>query len=410
MNNKKEKWISDHWYVSPWNFEDEVTKNFQPPKEVKIYDVTMRDGEQQPGIVFTKDDKIRIAEALSEAGVHRIEAGMPAVSPDDRAAVEEMVKRNMDAQIFAFCRAMPGDIELAADCGVDGVVIESPVNQSFIKYGYGWEPEKAIERAVIATQSAKERGLYTTFFTIDGSRADIDWYFYFIDKVANEGYFDSLVVVDTFSGLSPNGMDYFVRQIKKKTDKPLEIHCHNMFSMAVANSVAAVLSGAEVIHTTVNGIGEQAGNCPMETTIMSLLVLYGIDVGIKYNSLFGLSKLIEKIAGKGPNQALVGDMTYDTEIGIGASTFRKLKMNSSPYRAMQYPIVPEFVGNRPQSIVLGKKSGIDNIEIWAEKIGCKINQEEAREIVGRVKDKGIEIKRLLSEEEFREIVQQVHKG
>ena len=407
MAGSKEPWKTENWYVSPWNYLEAVTKNFNPPKKVKIHDVTLRDGEQQAGIVFTKDDKIRIAEALAEAGVHRIEAGMPAVSPEDEAAVKEIIKRNLGVEIFAFCRAMPEDIKRAAGCGVKGVVIEAPVNQLFVEYGYNWSFEQALERAIVATQCAKEQGLYTTYFTIDGSRADIDYYFNFVEKVAKDGHMDALTIVDTFSGLSPIGTDYFVRTVKERINKPLEIHTHNGFGMAVSNAVAAVLAGAEVIHSTIGGIGESAGNCPMEETVMSLLVLHGIDVGVKYNQLRKLFKLVNGIAGVQPNRPFVGDMTYATEIGVGASTYRKIWKANPPITALQYPVVPEFVGQKPHNIVLGKKSGVDNVEIWAERLGVKLTQEEAREIVVYVKSKGTELRRLLTEDEFKEIVQRV---
>jgi len=119
-------WKTANWFVSEWNFAEEVTKGFTPPARVKIHDITLRDGEQQAGIIFTKDDKIRIAEKLSEAGIHRIEAGMPAVSPRDEAAIREIVKRNLPSEIFCFCRCMVKDVELAADCGVKGIEVARP--------------------------------------------------------------------------------------------------------------------------------------------------------------------------------------------------------------------------------------------------------------------------------------------
>lgn len=121
-------WKTDNWFVSPWNFLEEVTKDFSPPNEVKNHDVTVRDGEQQAGIIFTKDKKMRIAEKLSEVGVHRIEAGMPAVSPNDAAAIKEIVKRNSDSEIFCFTRCMVEDVKRAVDCGVTGIVIQIPAS------------------------------------------------------------------------------------------------------------------------------------------------------------------------------------------------------------------------------------------------------------------------------------------
>ena len=403
MEKKNEPWKSSNWYVSPWNFQEEVTKAFNPPRQVRIHDVTLRDGEQQAGVVFTKDDKIRVADALAAAGVHRIEAGMPAVSTEDEEAVREIVKRNKDTEIFAFCRAMPDDIKRSADCGVKGVVIEAPVNELFVKYGYEWTFEQALDRAIAATLCAKEEGLYTTYFTIDGSRADIDYYFNFVERVAKDGHMDALTIVDTFSGLTPPGTDYFVRTVKQRINKPLEIHTHNGFGMAAANAVAAVLAGADVIHTTVGGVGDSAGNCPMEETIMALLVFHGIDVGIKYDKLRSLYKLVNGIVGVQPNRPFVGDMTYATEIGVGASVYRKIQRANPEVRALQYPVVPEFVGQDPQFILMGKKSGIDNVEMWAEKLGITLTPEQAREVVGLVKGKGMELRRLLTENEFREL-------
>jgi isopropylmalate/homocitrate/citramalate synthase len=173
-------WRTENWFVSPWNYLEEVTKDFHPPKQVKIHDVTLRDGEQQAGIIFTKDDKIRIAEKLTEVGVHRIEAGMPAVSPPDEAA-----------------------------CGVRGIVMEIPASAHLIEHAYKWPLEKAIDLPIKATAFAKEQGLYTVFFTIDATRSDINWLLDLVDRVATEGHMDAFTLVDTFGVLSPQGAGYF---------------------------------------------------------------------------------------------------------------------------------------------------------------------------------------------------------
>ena len=142
---KKTPWKTDHWFVSPWNYVKEVTEDFHPPKKVKIHDITLRDGEQQAGIIFKKDDKIRIAEKLAEAGVHRIEAGMPAVSPPDEAAIKEIVKRDLGPEIFCFCRCMVDDVKRAVDCGVKGIVIEIPTSAHQTEKAYKWPLEKWVE-------------------------------------------------------------------------------------------------------------------------------------------------------------------------------------------------------------------------------------------------------------------------
>jgi len=193
---------------------------------VKVHDITLRDSEQQAGITFTKDDKIRIAEKLAEVGVHHIEAGMPAVSPQDEAAVREIVKRNLGPEIFCFSRCMVDDVKRAADCGVTGVVMEIPASEHLIKYAYQWSLEKAIDLSIKATITAKEMGLYTVFFTIDATRAEMDWFLDLIEKVATEGHMDALSLVDTFGVLSPHGASYFTKKVKERINKPLEIHFH----------------------------------------------------------------------------------------------------------------------------------------------------------------------------------------
>jgi len=402
MVSEKEPWKSENWFVSPWNFLGEVTKDFHPPKQVKIHDITLRDGEQQAGILFRKDDKVRIAEKLAETGVHRIEAGMPVVSPQDEAAIKEIVKRNLGPEIFCFCRCMVDDVKRAVDCGVDGIVIEIPASQHLIEHGYGWPMQKAIDLPIKATQFAKEQGLYTVFFTIDATRSDMDWYLNLIEKVASEGHMDALALVDTFGVLSPHGAFYYTKTVRERVDKPLEIHFHNTFGVATANTIMSALAGGEVIHSTVTGIGEGPGNCPMEETVVALLILYGIDVGIKYDKLTELSQLVGELSGMPGNRPFVSDMVNDIESGIPASWYKKLYRQ---YPTDLFPIRPKFVGHSEPNILMGKKSGLDSVTIWAEKLGIKLTEEETGEVLRRVKQRSYDLKGLLTEDEFREIAQ-----
>jgi isopropylmalate/homocitrate/citramalate synthase len=406
MAIKKELWKTEHWFVSPWNYLPEVTRDFAPPKQVKIHDITLRDGEQQAGITFTKDDKVRIAEKLAEVGVHRIEAGMPAVSPVDEAAIREIVKRNFGPEIFCFSRCMVDDVKRAADCGVKGVVMEIPSSEHLIKEAYQWPLEKAIDLSVKATLAAKEMGLYTVFFTIDATRADMNWFLDLIQKVATEGHMDALTLVDTFGVLSPHGAWYFTKKVKERINKPLEIHFHADFGLAVANTIMAVLAGGEVIHSTVTGIGERAGNTPMEETVMALLTLYGIDTGIRYDKLNELSQLVLKLSGTAipANRPLIGDMAYDIESGIITSWY---KNTCDKCLTEVFPIHPDFVGHRAPQILMGKKSGLDSIAIWAEKLGIELDKDEAEEVLRQVKRRAHDLKRVLNEGEFDKVVQAV---
>jgi len=408
MVASKEPWKSDSWFVSPWNFLEEVIKDFKPPKQVIIHDVTLRDGEQQAGITFTKDDKIRIAEKLAEVGVHRIEAGMPAVSPMDESAIKEIVKRNFGPEIFCFSRCMVDDVKRAADCGVKGVVMEIPSSEHLIKYAYQWPMEKAIDLSVKATSTAKEMGLYTSFFTIDATRAEMDWFLNLIERVATEGHMDALVLVDTFGVLSPHGASYFTKRVKERVNKPLEIHFHADFGLAVANTIMAVLAGAEVIHSTVTGIGERAGNAPMEETVLALLTLYGIDVGLKYDKLNDLAKLVKELSGTEvpANRPLIGDMAYDIESGIITSWY---KNTFHQYPTEVFPVHHSFVGHRPPQILMGKKSGVDNVALWSEELGIRLQKDEVQAVLNEVKLRAHALKRVLTRDEFREIIEGVRR-
>ena len=395
-------WKSDNWYVSPWNYLEEVTEGFNPPDRVRIHDITLRDGEQQAGVIFTKDDKIRIAEKLAEVGVHRIEAGMPAVSPNDEAALREIVKRNLGSEIFCFARCMVPDVELAADCGVDGIVIEIPSSKHLIEKGYKWPLEKAIDLSITATSAAKKAGLQTVFFTIDATRSDINWLLDLVERVAVEGHMDAFTLVDTFGVLSPQAATYFAKKVKERITTPLEVHFHPDFGMGVANTINAVLAGAEVIHTTVTGIGERAGNTPMEETVLALLTMYGIDVGIDYSKLNELSHLVQELSGfEVPrNRPFIGDSAYNIESGIVTGWFKNV-FESDP--TIVYPVHPDFVGHDAPNILMGKKSGLDNIELWTRKLNIELNEEEAMTVLKAVKQKSHDLKRVLTEDEFAEI-------
>src|SRR5450830_91434 len=302
-------WKTNDWFVSEWNYAPEVTKDFKFAKNIKIHDVTLRDGEQQTGVILSKDEKIRIAEGLAEAGVHRIEAGMPIVSPSDNDAIKEIVKRNLGPQIFSFARCMKEDVKRAVDTGVKGVVMEIPSSKHMLELAYRWPLEKAIETSIEATKFAHDNGLEVVFFPIDFSRAEMKWALDLIERVGKDGHMDALALVDTFGVVSPHAMKYFVQQVKKRINKRLEAHFHQDFGMGVANTIMALAEGVEVMHTTVLGIGERAGNTPMEETAMALLTLYGVDTGLNYAKFFELAHLVAELSQTPilPNRPVVGD-------------------------------------------------------------------------------------------------------
>lgn len=399
----QEPWKTDRWFVSPWNFADPVREQLHFPKQVKFHDITLRDGEQQTGVIFTKDDKIRIAEGLAETGVHRIEAGMPVVSPSDAAAIKEIVKRKLGPEIFAFSRCMVDDVKRAVDCGVSGVVMEVPSSTHIIQYAYKWQFEKAVELSIESTAYAHSQGLQVVFFPIDFSRAEINWVLDLINRVANEGHMDALALVDTFGVVSPHAMSYLVRETRKRINKPLEAHFHMDFGMGIANTIMAVAEGVEVIHSTVLGLGERAGNVPMEETALALRTMYGIDTGLKLDKLYSLAKLVEKLSGHkvASNRPVVGDQLFQIESGIIASWWMNCGENNP---TELFPYHWDVVGQPAPKIVIGKGSGIDSIKMRLRQMGVQFTEEEAMQVVMAVKEFSLQHKRLLTDEEFKTVL------
>lgn len=403
----KEPWHTTNWFTSPWNFAPQVRSGIAVPPKVRIHDITLRDGEQQAGVVFSKDDKIRIAEKLAQLGVHRIEAGMPAVSPSDEAAIKEIVKRNLGPEIFAFSRCMVDDVKRAVDCGVKGVVMEVPSSQHIVQKAYRWDLDKAIELSIASTRYAHEQGLYVVFFPIDSSRAEIDWFLDLITRVASEGHMDALAVVDTFGVLSPHAIPYLVKKIRERIKQPLEAHFHMDFGMGVANTILGVAAGIEVIHSTVLGIGERAGNTPMEETVMALTTMYDCDLGLDLTVLTDLARLVRDLSGTfvPANRPVIGDMLYNVESGIITSWVRNCGHADI---TEVFPFRWELVGQQPVKVVLGKGSGVDSVKYWLDQLGMDgASEEEVLAILGKVKALSLAQKRLLTQDEFRSLAASV---
>jgi isopropylmalate/homocitrate/citramalate synthase len=402
----QEPWKTDKWYTSPWCHLPEVRKDLKFPKKMQIHDVTLRDGEQQTGVVFRREEKVAIAKKLDALGIHRIEAGMPAVSEQDKGAISDIASLGLKADIFAFARCIPEEIKVVKACGAKGVVVEIPASDHMIKNAYGWTIERAMKSSIETTLAAKEAGLYTVFFTIDATRTELNRFLDIVSQVATEGHMDALTMADTMGVCTPEAVHYVVGKVIDRLKKPVEIHCHQDFGLGVANTVAALAAGASVAHTTITGLGERAGNVPMEDVVMSLLCLHGIDLGIKTEKFVEVSKYVMDLAKvtQPPNRPIVGDKLYEVESGIIAGWIR-LARKEHPLEFV--PFVPELVGQKPVNIVLGKNSGPPSIDEWTEKIGVKVSDEERMAILMQVKAKSFEKKDLLTADEFKEIVNRV---
>jgi len=389
----------DSWWVSPYNFADEVREGFDLPPKVEIHDATLRDGEQTPGVVFRKEDKIEIARMLDHVGIERIEAGMPAVSQEDFEAITAIGKLGLKAKIYTFARAMTVDIDKAVDCGAHGVVIEIPIGYPKLKYQFGWTWEDVLRKSVDCINYAKKKDLHTVYFPYDTTRARDEDLTQLLSRVMQDAPPDSIGVVDTMGCALPDAIKHMVRKVKKLTGLPVEIHTHNDFGMAVATELAAVTAGAEVVHSCINGLGERTGNAALEELMAGLHILFGYETGYKFDQILALSALARNLSGIAParNKPVVGVGNYVRESGIGIDLVMKTPL-------AMFGTAPRFFG-REGEVVLGKKSGKASIGYMLAKMGIDgVGDEKIAEILQEVKAKGTEKRSLLTPDEFKAIV------
>lgn len=396
--------VEGRWFTSPWNFLPEARSGLNFPERVIFHDITLRDGEQQAGIVLNRDDKVSIARALAMAGVDRIEAGMPVVSAQDEAAIKDIVQADLGPDIFAFARCMAADVLKAKECGVSGVVVEIPSSGHIIERAYGWELERTVELSIEATLTAQQQGLETVFFTIDSSRAEFEWYLDLVERVATEGHMDALALVDTFGGVAPQAVPVWVEKVRERLPQVrLEAHFHDDFGLAVANSIVALASGVEVVHTTVTGIGERAGNTPMEELALALRMLYSAEHGLATEEFYSLSRLVRERTGHQipSNRGVVGDRLFEVESGIIAGWYEQC-IEDNPTEL--FPYHWDVVGQPPARVVYGKGSGLPSVSLAMKMLGLSAEDEQSRAILFAIKEQALRSKSLLSFEEVTRII------
>jgi len=393
-------WNGENYWVSHFNFDPELTANFHFPKEVVFHDVTLRDGEQTPGVVLRTNEKIEIARKLDEVGVHRIEAGMPVVSQEDFDAVKEIAHLGLKSKVFAFSRLVKEDIETALKCDVEGIICEGPVGIPKLRQ-FGWTHDQVIQRAVDSIDFAKKHGLWTAFFGVDGTRADPGFLKQILKTVSEQAHPDSFVIVDTFGCVTPEGFGKMIRDIRNVIKEPLEVHTHNDFGLGVATSIAGVQNGGLAIHTSVNGIGERSGNASFEEVAMALRFLYGQTVRFNFAKFKELSDLVQKYSRfpLAPNKAVVGDRVFTREAGISVAGWMKYHLGSESY-------LPEVVGNK-HGVFLGKKSGKHSIEWKLKEMGLNATQDQMDGILIEVKRKSEETKSNVDDKEFKSIFETI---
>jgi isopropylmalate/homocitrate/citramalate synthase len=393
MTNNSKVWVSE------LNARSEIREAF-PRSIVHFYDTTLRDGEQTVGITLSPQQKLEIARKLDELGVSRIEAGFPKVSPEDAEAIQLMSKAGLKAELWGFSRAVKGDVEELVRLGIQATVIESPTSDIKLK-AYGISRDEVLRRVRDAVSFARQNGIKVAYFAVDGTRTELE----FLKKVyrsALEAGAAEIVVVDTIGACGPEAAEFLVGEVKGWVgpDAPLHWHGHNDFGMATACAVAAVRAGATWIQGTINGMGERAGNADIGEIALALQCLYNIPVAMNLAKVREASELVCKQAGYTLEawKPLVGENLFMRESGAVASQFH-IPEAIEPYSS-------ELV-NAQRSIVLGKKSGLDSIDLKCRELGISIIPEQRAPILAAVKKRAIAKRGLVSNDEFRQILAEV---
>ena len=353
--------VNSQIWVSELNARTEVRAGF-PKEPVRFYDTTLRDGEQTVGVVLSPQQKLEIARKLDELGVSRIEAGFPRVSPEDAEAIQLMQEAGIKAELWGFSRAVKADVEELVRLGLKASVIESPTSEIKLK-AYGIAPDELLRRVEAAVSTAAQSGITVAFFAVDSTRTDLAFLKNVYLAAMNAGA-KEIVVVDTIGASGPEAAEFLMREVRSwlGPDVPLHWHGHNDFGMATACAVAAVRGGATWIQGTINGMGERAGNADIGEIALALKCLYGVPVAMNLEKVREVSQTVCRAAGYTLEawKPLVGENLFMRESGAVASQFH-IPEAIEPYSS-------ELVG-AARSIVLGKKSGLDSIDLKAKELG-----------------------------------------
>jgi len=381
--------------VSPYN----ASKKLSLPEKIVVYDSTLRDGEQMIGVHFTPEQKVAIATKLSDVGVQQIEAGFPAVSEQEKRSVKMISELGLKSDILCLARTLSSDIDAAADCGVDLVLLFVATSDLHLRYKLKMTREEIIKRAVSSIEYAHARGLKASLSSEDSTRSDLGFLME-VFQACEEAGAHRLGITDTLGCAGPEAISYLVGRVREGTRVPLSVHLHNDFGLGVANSVAALEKGAEAIATTVGGIGERAGNVPLEQLVMVMKHLYKRDLGIRTEELTNLTKLVFDSAKLQlpPNQPWVGQNAFSHESGIHVQAVLNCPMT---YECVD----PEEVGNK-RHLILGKHSGTALVKNRLDDRGIEADQEQICDIVRAIKRKGEEQGRV-SDDEFWKIVEDI---
>lgn len=379
--------------MASWNGQD---------RQIRFADCTLRDGEQQAGVVMDKAAKIEIAKGLEALGVYEIEAGTVASSYEDREAIAEIVKLGLKAKVSVLCRGLTSDIDLAEELGVWGVRLSFPISEIERAHKLkGMDDETYLGKALELTSYAKAKGLNVIFSPYDTTRAEPVFMERVVGELAKSGSVDRLRIVDTTGCALPEAVSVITARIRQNAPElDLEIHCHNDFGLACANTLAAIRAGADYVSSTVNGLGERCGNAATEDIALALEVLEGYRTGLALNCFRALSQQVSRLSGMAVpvSKSVVGDNAFRHEAGMVVAGVLKEPFTAEPYK-------PEIVGQK-REILLGKKSGLVSIGYKLAVLGLDVPQERQQQLLERVKVEAVRRRRALSDDEFISLIRQ----